>query len=81
MPVASIGRGAVTILAVVLIVLALVFYLVSTIVAAAEDHGRARRGHRHVGEIMREDAPVDESRRRHQPAASTPASTCSRACS
>ena len=66
---------------VVLIVLALVYYLVSTIVALRKiaDGPRRRRSPR-VGEIIEKTEPVNAGRRRHQRQPRRRRRRCSRAC-
>jgi hypothetical protein len=60
MLVASIGPGSVTILATVLIVLALVFYLVSTIFQLRKITAGLDEVIANVGEILQKTAPVDD---------------------
>ena len=75
------AAGVVLLVTVVLIVLALVYYLVSTILALREITTGLDDVIAGVGEIVEKSAPVNDGRRRHQRATSTRASTCSRACS
>src|SRR4051812_34554124 len=60
MPLAAIGPGTLTLLATVLIVLALVYYLVSTILALRAIAGGLDRAIASVGEIVEKSAPVNE---------------------
>ena len=64
-----------------LIVLALVYYLVSTIVALRQITKGLDEVIAAVGEIIEKSAPVNEVVTDINAATSTPASTCSRACS
>ena len=73
--------GAVTILAVALIVLALVCYLVSVILELRRITNGLDEVIAHVGEIVAEERPGQRRRHDHQRAARRRASTCSRACS
>ena len=80
MLVASIGPGAVTILAVVLIVLALVFYLVSTIVQLRKITAAWTRSSPTSARSSRRPRRSTTSSTTST-GTSTPASTCSRGCS
>ena len=73
------AAGLVPIVAVVLIVLALVYYLVSTILALREITAGLDEVMGSVGEIIEKSAPVNEVVTTIN-AISTPASTCWRAC-
>ena len=74
------AAGAVLIVTVVLIVLALVYYLVSTILALRADHRRARRGDRQRRRDPREERAGRTPSWPTSTRTSTPPSTRSRAC-
>ena len=75
------AAGVVLIVAVVLIVLALVYYLVSTIVALRQITTGLDEAIAGVGGDHREERPGRGGRARTSTRTSTRASTCSRACS
>ena len=75
------AAGVVMIVAVLLIVLALVYYLVSTIVALRQIADGLDEVIAGVGEIVEKSAPVNEVVDRDQRAARRRRRRCSRACS
>ena len=74
------AAGVVMIIAVVLIVAALVFFLVSTILALQKITKGLDDAIASVGEIIEKSAPVERGRGRRSTPTSTRASTCSRDC-
>ena len=74
------GPGVVFLIAVLLIVLALVYFLVSTILALRKITAGLDEVITHVGGIVEKSAPVNDVVARRSTSSSTRASSCSRGC-